>query len=104
MFSNLKSLFGGGPALDYSDLKERKVYILDVRTPGEFRGGHVPNSVNIPLNLLGNQINKLPKNRPIVACCASGNRSGSATRMLESQGYEVYNGGSWGAVARAMDN
>lgn len=103
MFSQLKSLFSGGPSLDYVDLKQRNVFILDVRTPGEFRGGHVADSVNIPLNLLGNQLNKLPKDRPIVACCASGNRSGSTTRMLQSQGFEVYNGGSWGAVDRGMN-
>jgi rhodanese-related sulfurtransferase len=39
---------------------------------------------------------KLKKDKPIITCCASGMRSGSAKAMLQSNGFaQVYNGGSW---------
>ncbi|HNM27966.1 MAG TPA: rhodanese-like domain-containing protein, partial [Saprospiraceae bacterium] len=53
--------------------------VVDVRTPGEFAGGHVPGSVNIPLNLVPERLEDFRKmKQPIVLCCASGGRSGQA--------------------------
>jgi rhodanese-related sulfurtransferase len=70
--------------------------ILDVRTKGEFQSGHLPKSINIPIDKLPQNINKLNKNKSIITCCASGARSASARRILKSNGFEqVYNGGSW---------
>jgi phage shock protein E len=74
--------------------------IVDVRTPGEFAMGHVEGAINIPLDRVPDQVaefQSMPK--PIVLCCASGNRSGQATRFLLAQGVtDVYNGGGWGDV------
>jgi phage shock protein E len=74
--------------------------IVDVRTPGEFAMGHVEGSINIPLDRVPDEVaefQSMPK--PIVLCCASGNRSGQATRFLLAQGVtDVYNGGGWGDV------
>jgi len=70
--------------------------VVDVRTPGEFMGGHVAGSVNIPLQELTlrlSEIKKLPQ--PIILCCASGNRSGQAQAFLSAQGINCTNGGSW---------
>lgn len=70
--------------------------IIDVRTPGEFMGGHVAGSINIPLQELQARIEEvktLPQ--PITLCCASGNRSGQATAFLSSLGIDCENGGSW---------
>ncbi len=74
--------------------------IVDVRTPGEFAGGHVAGSVNIPLNLVPNNVEEFKNmSKPIVLCCASGNRSGQATMFLKQHGIdEVYNGGGWSDV------
>jgi rhodanese-related sulfurtransferase len=69
--------------------------IIDVRSAGEYRGGHIPGSKNIPLQNLSGQIAKLDKKKPIITCCASGMRSGSAKSLLKAKGFEVYNGGSW---------
>ena len=70
--------------------------IIDVRTPGEFAGGHINGSVNIPLNVLPSKIGSLDKNKALVLCCASGMRSGSACSILKQNGFtEVYNAGSW---------
>lgn len=73
-----------------------KQTIVDVRTPGEFMGGHVEGSINIPLQEIQERLEEvkaLPQ--PIILCCASGNRSGQATSFLKSQGIDCINGGSW---------
>lgn len=93
------SLFG--PKIDLNDLiKNRKAHIVDVRTPGEFKRGHVRGSVNIPLTNIANADKKLKGKSPIVLCCASGSRSGQAARILNTKGFEAYNGGSWMKVNR----
>lgn len=93
-----------GPPLDITGLvKDRKALILDVRTVQEFRLGHAKGSKNIPLHELRQHIAELKKkNRPIVACCRSGNRSGTAARILRAAGVEAYNGGSWQNVQRHL--
>lgn len=70
--------------------------IVDVRSPEEFQGGHVANSVNIPLQEIPQRMEELKALKgPLVLCCASGNRSGQAERFLSSYGIKCYNGGSW---------
>ena len=69
--------------------------IIDVRSTTEFEGGHLKNSKNIPLDSLPKHIGQLDKTKPIITCCASGMRSGSAKRMLKSNGFKVLNGGGW---------
>jgi phage shock protein E len=70
--------------------------IIDVRTRGEFMGGHVAGSVNIPLQEITSHLDELKRmKQPLVLCCASGNRSGQAERYLLQQGINCVNGGSW---------
>jgi rhodanese-related sulfurtransferase len=69
----------------------KRPLIIDVRQPDEYRTGHIIGAKLIPLNKLSNRMNELPKNREIVCVCASGNRSGSATRMLAKEGYNAVN-------------
>jgi phage shock protein E len=70
--------------------------IIDVRTRAEFSGGHVANSLNIPLQEIQQRLEEIKKMpQPIVLCCASGNRSGQATSFLKSIGIDCENGGSW---------
>ncbi len=96
MLNKLKELLGFGPKTDLGAVIAAGGIIIDVRTPGEYAGGHVKGSVNIPLNSLGSQMAKLKKDKAIITCCASGMRSGSAKAMLQSKGFaQVYNGGSW---------
>jgi len=95
MFGFLKKLLGGGPSVDLDAVMQKGAVIVDVRTSGEYAGGHVKGSINIPLASLGAQMGKLKKDKPVITCCASGMRSGSAKSMLQSNGFEVYNGGSW---------
>ncbi len=96
MLEKLKKMLGFGPKVDLDEVMARGATIIDVRTSGEFAGGHVKGSVNIPLNTLQSQIGKLKKDKPVITCCASGMRSSSARSVLLSNGFgEVYNGGSW---------
>lgn len=80
-------------------IKEKQGTIVDVRSRGEFSGGHVAGSINIPLQEITGRIDELKGlEQPLVLCCASGNRSGQATSFLSQQGIECYNGGSWMSV------
>lgn len=79
--------------------------IIDVRTPGEFMGGHVAGSINIPLQELQQRIDEIQAIRtPIVLCCASGNRSGQASAYLKAMGIACENGGSWIDVNYSLSN
>ncbi|HNY30285.1 MAG TPA: FAD-dependent oxidoreductase, partial [Fibrobacteria bacterium] len=62
--------------------------IVDVRTPGEFATGAYPGAVNIPLDELPDRLSELGRHdREIILYCASGGRSGYATRMLAQSGF-----------------
>ncbi len=80
--------------------------IVDVRTPGEFAGGHVDGSINIPMQEFVNRMDEVKSlNRPLILCCASGNRSGQVTSYMNAQGdKEVYNGGGWLEVNAHKNN
>lgn len=97
MLEALKNLLGMGNTPDYKELLKSGGVIIDVRSPQEFKSGHIPGSKNYPLNELDSHMKKLKdKNQPIIACCASGMRSGSAKSIFKSKGYtQVYNGGGW---------
>ncbi|WP_029033675.1 rhodanese-like domain-containing protein [Salinimicrobium terrae] len=97
MIDTLKKIFGLGPKTDYSQLLQQGAVIVDVRTKGEYNGGHIKGSKNIPLNSLGQNLKKIgSKNKPVITCCASGMRSASAKNTLEMAGFtEVHNGGGW---------
>ncbi|MGD8859671.1 MAG: rhodanese-like domain-containing protein [Myxococcales bacterium] len=63
--------------------------LLDVRTPAEYASGHIDGAVNIPVGELRQRLDELPdSSQPIVLYCASGQRSGRATRMLREAGHE----------------
>ena len=97
MIEALKKLFGFGAKVNYAELVQNGAMILDVRTKNEFSDGHIKGAINIPVDQLGNNLNKLKdKTRNIITCCASGARSGFAKRMLISNGFpNVHNGGGW---------
>nr|WP_315147006.1 rhodanese-like domain-containing protein [uncultured Flavobacterium sp.] len=100
MLTLLKRLFGLGPAINYKTLLQQGAVIVDVRSKGEFRGGHIKGSLNIPVDVLRQNLNQLQnKNQVIITCCASGMRSASAKSILKASGYtEVYNGGGWSSL------
>ena len=73
-----------------------KYTVVDVRTPGEFAGGHVEGSINIPLNeVQAREEEIMGLEQPVLFCCASGNRSGQATMYFKAKGLNCENGGGW---------
>ena len=77
--------------------------IIDVRTPAEYAGGHIIESVNIPLDTIPGKLNDLKrKNKAIITCCRSGARSGMAANQLRNAGIEAENGGPWNKVQAMM--
>ncbi|MCU0657454.1 MAG: rhodanese-like domain-containing protein [Polyangiaceae bacterium] len=73
--------------------------LVDVRSPGEFSGGHLPGAINLPVGELGARLSELPdRERPLVVYCASGMRSAAAASLLRGKGFrEVHD---LGAMAR----
>ena len=87
--------FGKRKAMMEEAIKNGAI-IIDVRSQGEYQGGHVEGSTNIPLNTIPNRLKDLKaKGKAIIFCCASGARSGMATSQARSFGIEAYNGGGW---------
>jgi len=85
------------------DLLTRDAIIIDVRTVNEYKQGAIPGSKNIPLQVINGKINDIKKfNKPIITCCASGMRSGSAASILKAQGIEAVNGGGWMSLSRKL--
>lgn len=77
--------------------------IVDVRTREEFRGGHVADSINIPLQELEQRLAEVKQLRqPLVLCCASGTRSARATALLKNADIDCRDGGSWLDVNAAL--
>jgi rhodanese-related sulfurtransferase len=96
MLTLLKNLLGIGPKVDLNELMASGAVVVDVRTPAEYKDGHVKESINLPLQTLNANLNKLKKDQVIITCCRSGSRSGMAKRMLKANGFEqVHNGGPW---------
>jgi rhodanese-related sulfurtransferase len=104
MLNSLKQLLGLGPKVDLAQLVNEGAIILDVRSKGEYAGGHIQGSVNIAVDTLANNLGKLKdKNKTIITCCASGMRSGMAKNMLKANGYtNVHNGGGWTSLQRKL--
>lgn len=69
--------------------KHPKAQVIDVRTPGEFVGGHLKNAVNININSndFEQNIEALDKNKPVFVYCLSGGRSSSAASYMRKQGF-----------------
>ena len=82
---------------------QNNAVIIDVRTPAEFADGHAKGSINIPLSAVANQLNKIKKyNKPVITCCRSGARSGTAANILNNSGIDSINGGPWQNVAQLI--
>lgn len=101
MLGRILSMLQGGTG-NVAEVLAGKHIVIDVRTPQEFAGGHVAGSKNIPLQQLQGRMNEIPSDVPIVFCCASGARSGSATSAAQAAGRTAINGGPWVNVNRLL--
>lgn len=71
--------------------RDSTVTLLDVRTPYEYSLGHIDGFINIPVDNLRDNLNKLDKSKPIYVHCQSGLRSYIACRILSGNNFECYN-------------
>lgn len=99
----LFSFFGLGKTKTKTALANGAV-IIDVRTVHEFDQGKVPGSINIPVDRIAANAERIKHmNKPVVCCCASGMRSSIAAKTLKAKGIKnVYNGGSWMGVLKIV--
>ncbi len=85
------------------------VQLIDVRTPGEFAGGHLNNALNIDIHSsdFEQQLAKLDKSKPVLVYCKAGGRSASAADKMQEMGFTtIYNldGGimKWEAAGKPL--
>ena len=88
-----KSLFKKKP--NFNELISKGAKVVDVRTNSEFKQGHFPSSINIPLDSINRQIDTLQKFDKIILVCRSGLRARNAKAILKGKGIEAVNAGAW---------
>lgn len=71
--------------------KDGSATLLDARTPGEYRKGHIDGFINIPVDDLRSRFSKLAPDKPVYVICQSGLRSYLACRILMQNGLDCYN-------------
>lgn len=81
----------------------KKLQVLDVRAPDEWKGGHIPNAKHIFLGELREHMGELDKNKPTAVYCDSGYRASIATSLLKQEGFGAVSNvpGSWQAWKKA---
>ena len=85
-----------GPSLDTLAatrlINDAHAVVLDIREDAEFAAGHLPNARNIPMGELAARAAELPAGKPVIVCCATGNRSTGAAGTLRKTGRDqVFN-------------
>ncbi|MFD1142190.1 rhodanese-like domain-containing protein [Larkinella insperata] len=86
------------PETILKEVKAGQAYLVDVRTPEEYREGHLNYAQNIDFRAADfkQQISRLDKNKPVYLYCRSGNRSGKAVDTLQTLGFKApYNIGGF---------
>jgi rhodanese-related sulfurtransferase len=87
------------------DYQRQGGLLIDVRSPAEFKSGHLPRAVNLQLNELDTSVPRLTqnKNQIVLLHCKTGLRSGLAAQRLRRQGYtRAFNLGPYGRAARLI--
>ncbi|MCC5896697.1 MAG: rhodanese-like domain-containing protein [Phormidium sp. GEM2.Bin31] len=69
-------------------MTQNNALVIDVREPSEYAAGHIPQAINIPLRSISENLNEIPKNRPVVLYCSSGYRTAMALTSLQLLGYD----------------
>ncbi len=90
-----------------SQLENPQTVLVDVREFSEYQLGHIPNAINIPLRTLAHNLDKVPRDRPVVLYCSSGYRSAMGVMTLHLLGYENVQGfppgvAGWQAAGEAV--
>ena len=73
-------------------LKNPQTVLVDVRETSEYKSGHIPNAINIPLRTLTHNLEQIPHDQPVVVYCSAGYRSAMGVMTLHLLGYENVQG------------
>lgn len=92
-------------------IQQKNIQVLDVRTAGEFQGGHIQNALQANWNDKSefyNRVEHVEKNKPVYVYCLAGGRSAAAAKWMRENGFkEVYelNGGmnAWRAGSKPVE-
>lgn len=112
LLQRVRRLFGAAPddgrlrptvnAARAIELVQDGATLVDVREIGEWKSGHAPRAVHIPLAQIDQGARRLKKDRPVVVVCASGMRSRTGASRLRTLGFEATSvSGGMGAWQRA---
>lgn len=105
LFVAFRAWSGGGERIDAADFAGRPAdaLVVDVRTDGEWAGGHLAGAIHVPLgDGLEAAMDGYDRDRPVYLYCASGARSGRAASILERMGFtRVVNAGGMSSLAAA---
>ena len=98
----LSELFGGGGAI--REALQQGAVVIDLRTAYEYDQGHIPRSLNIPIDRIRDSIDRIRDlRRPVILCCATGGHCWEAAAILREAGIQrVINGGDWQSVWRKV--
>lgn len=81
------------PRVDFPDLDATidtdRWTVLDVRGAAEFEGAHIPGAINVAHTRLAARIDEVPRDKPVMTYCRSGNRASAAAALLAREGFEV---------------
>lgn len=100
----LSEIFSGSGGPVREALREGAV-ILDLRTAYEYDQGHIPRSLNIPIDRIRANIERVRElKKPVILCCSNGIHCLEAAEILRKAGISrVINGGSWQSVLRKVN-
>lgn len=92
-----------------SQLENPQTLLIDVRELSEYQSGHIPNAIDIPLQTLADNLDRIPHNRPVVLYCSSGYRSAMGVMTLHLLGYDNVQGfppsfTGWQAAGEAISS
>ena len=98
----LSDIFSGGANIRQA-VRDGAV-IVDLRTAYEYDQGHIPRSLNIPLEKLRGNIDRLRDlGKPVILCCAGGEHCFEGASVLRDAGLSrVINGGDWQSLWRKI--
>ena len=72
--------------------KEQQALLVDVREPKEYASGHIKGAINLPLRSLTDNLDQIPKNRPVILYCSTGYRTAMGVMALQMLGYDNVRG------------
>jgi len=88
--AEIKTMTGEELVKQNSGKEKDKVLIIDVRSPEEYKAGHIPNAININIDEFEQRLSEIEdlKDFPIITYCNSGKKSGQAAEILVNNGFK----------------